>query len=322
MLKDICYLVLAYNDVYNLKRLVDRLNTNAVFFIHIDKKTNIRPFINEFKGYDNVIFLDNEERIKIYWGGFSIVQAEINLVTRALKNEEYLKYVLLSGSDYPIKSSAYIYHYFEENKNVEFIRGINLDKNENKELYAKHIDVYQKHDYPMINKSNTTIFKVFRAVINRILRRFKLSKKIRHRKFDLYHGSQWWALSKDCLIELMETYTANKKDYLNFRIGMFASDEKFFHTLFFNSSFQYNNLIGGPDKPIKLANEQDTPLQTSKLANLHIIDPSMNKWFDEHDFDQIKNSDKLFVRKVKSGYSDKLLNKIDKEILKVGNEDV
>ena len=57
------------------------------------------------------------------------------------------------------------------------------------------------------------------------------------------------------------------------------------------------------------------------LANIHFIDPSMNKWFDERDIDQIKESEKLFVRKVKSDYSDKLLNRIDKEILKVGNID-
>lgn len=90
----ICYLILAYNDIGNLKRLVNRLNENAVFIIHIDKKTDIEPFIEAFKSYDNVEFLCNKNRVKIYWGGFSIVQAEINLVKRALQNEKYLKYVL------------------------------------------------------------------------------------------------------------------------------------------------------------------------------------------------------------------------------------
>ncbi|HAP7932304.1 TPA: glycosyl transferase, partial [Enterococcus faecium] len=44
----ICYLILAYNDIGNLKRLVNRLNENAVFIIHIDKKTDIEPFIEAF----------------------------------------------------------------------------------------------------------------------------------------------------------------------------------------------------------------------------------------------------------------------------------
>ncbi|WP_165003215.1 MULTISPECIES: beta-1,6-N-acetylglucosaminyltransferase [unclassified Enterococcus] len=316
---EICYLILAYNDIENLKRLIDRLNKNAVFFIHIDKKTNIEPFIQEFKLYKNVNFLRGNDRVKIYWGGFSIVQAEINLVLKALQNGKYLKYVLLSGADYPIKDNEYIYNYFKKNQSIEFIRGINLDNLDHKEFYAKHIDVYQKHDYPMINKNNTIVFKTFRAMVNRFLRLVKLPPKIRHHKFDLYHGSQWWALSKECLEELMTMYKDNEEDYLNFKIGMFASDEKFFHTLFFNSSYKNENVVHGPDEPLKLRNVEETPLQTSRLANIHIIDPSMNKWFDERDFNQIKKSDKLFVRKVKSGYSDKLLNKIDNEILKVGS---
>ncbi|BDP94948.1 hypothetical protein EfmGK941_19530 [Enterococcus faecium] len=68
-------------------------------------QTDIEPFIEAFKSYDNVEFLCNKNRVKIYWGGFSIVQAEINLVKRALQNEKYLKYVLLSGADYPIKDN-------------------------------------------------------------------------------------------------------------------------------------------------------------------------------------------------------------------------
>jgi len=47
----------------------------------------------------------------------------------------------------------------------------------------------------------------------------------------------------------------------------------------------------------------------------------MTKWFNENDFEEIKKSDKLFVRKVKSGYSDRLLDEIDNKILKVGKID-
>ena len=62
---------------------------------------------------------------------------------RALQNEKYLKYVLLSGADYPIKDNEYIYNYFKKNSSVEFIRGIDLDQIKHKEFYYKHIDVYQ-----------------------------------------------------------------------------------------------------------------------------------------------------------------------------------
>ncbi|BDP98149.1 hypothetical protein EfmGK961_19650 [Enterococcus faecium] len=98
--------------------------------------------------------------------------------------------------------------------NVDFV---SLD--ETPQEWAKK---YQKHDYPRINRNNTTAFKIFRAIINRCLRMIKLPPKIRHHKFDLYHGSQWWALSKECLTELIQMYEQNQQDYLNFKIGMFA----------------------------------------------------------------------------------------------------
>lgn len=309
----ICYLILAYNDPKHLYRLVSRLNDRADFYIHIDKKSNIEPFKKIVKDFPNVILIEN--RVKVYWGGFSIVQAELNLIEAALnKKEPYFRYVLLSGADYPIKTTKEIYHFFEKNQDVEFIRAINLDKLENKELFGLHIDLWQKHDYPWINRSTTKTFKLFRAAVNRILRNFKLPKSIRHHKFDLYHGSQWWALTDNCLRELMATYHTNEKDYLNFKIG-FASDEKFFHTLFFNSSYASKNQVNGPDKPMGAKDRTETSLQTSLLANVHIIDKSMTKWFTYEDLNEIKTSDKLFLRKVSTEKSEKLLDAIDQQIL-------
>lgn len=309
----ICYLILAYDDPKNLYRLVNRLNDRADFYIHIDKKSEIKEFTTLFEEYPNVTFI--KDRVKVYWGGFSIVQAELNLVETALsKNNSYMRYVLLSGSDYPIKDTKEIHHFFEQNNDTEFIRGINLDRLENKELFGLHIDLWQKHDYPWINKANTKTFKIFRAVINRVLRKFSLPKSIRHHKFDLYHGSQWWALTNGCIRELVDTYRANERDYLNFKIG-FASDEKFFHTLFFNSSYRNRNQVNGPDQPIAVKDRTETSRQTSLLANIHIIDQSMTKWFSDKDFDEIKASDKLFVRKVSTEKSEKLLDAIDQQIL-------
>lgn len=319
-MKKLCYLILAYNDPEHLKRMIDRLNVSADFFVHIDKKTEITPFLEALTDYTNVTFLTNRE--KIYWGGYSIIQAELNLVRAALATgEEYLRYVLLSGSDYPIKQTKEIRAFFEENEEVEYIRAINLDQLENKELFGIHIDRMQKHDYPFINRTNTYLFNRFRAGTNFILRKFPMPKKYRHRKFDLYHGSQWWALTGACLKELLQTFDANPADYHNFKIG-FASDEKFFHTLFFNSSFATKNQVNGPDKPIEMNDRHkgDTSKQTSLLANIHIIDESMTKWFTIDDFSRILKSDKLFVRKVSTQHSKELLDKIDQDILFAENE--
>lgn len=318
-LDKICYLILAHNDAKNLKRLIDRINYRADFIIHIDKKSDIIPFESLFSNYENVHFLNEERRIKIYWGGFSIVQAEINLAKEALgRKEEYIKYVLLSGADYPIKPSKYIYDYLVRNKQIEFIRGIDLDNHPERQFFSKHIDFYQIHDYPFIANTSSKCFYYFRATVNRVLRNVKLPKSVRYHDFNLYQGSQWWALGHGCLRELIEIYEKNRDSFKNFKFGMFAPDEKFFHTLFFNSSYASKNIIGGADAPMKIIDKKDMTIQTAKLANLHLLDPSMTKWFNEDDLDTILKSEKLFVRKVKTGYSDVLLNWIDKKVLKVG----
>lgn len=318
-LSKICYLILAHNDTTNLKRLVDSINYQADFIVHIDKKSDILPFKKLFLDYENVSFLEDKLRTKIYWGGFSIVQAEINLVSEALRRKnKYIKYVLLSGADYPIKSARYIYEYLQKNEQTEFIRGINMDKHPQNHFFSKHIDVFQIHDYPFIRNTNSKYFYYLRASVNKLLRKIKLTNKVRYNSFNLYQGSQWWALSHGCLVELMNIYKNNKDSFVNFRIGMFAPDEKFFHTLFFQSKYREKNVVGGEDTPMQLNNEKDMTIQTANLANIHLLDTSMTKWFNEDDFEVILQSEKLFVRKVKTGYSDGLLNLIDKKILKVG----
>ncbi len=67
--------------VHNNPRLQDRgtrtlSSKGCAFFIHVDQKANIR----EFSGIcgDNIFF--SEQRIPVYWGEFSQVDATIRLL--------------------------------------------------------------------------------------------------------------------------------------------------------------------------------------------------------------------------------------------------
>ena len=62
-----CFLIIAHNNPLLLKRIVCKLqDNNHFFFIHIDKKVNIKPFIECLYGLKNIIFIEN--RIKVNWG--------------------------------------------------------------------------------------------------------------------------------------------------------------------------------------------------------------------------------------------------------------
>ncbi|MBS6396162.1 MAG: hypothetical protein KH452_03265 [Clostridiales bacterium] len=70
MKKKIAYLISAYTEPKTLGNMVRALNCDSVdFFIHVDKKVKIEPFIRELDMLSNVYFLNNTQRVKVNWGG-------------------------------------------------------------------------------------------------------------------------------------------------------------------------------------------------------------------------------------------------------------
>lgn len=118
-----------------------------------------------------------------------------------------------------------------------------------------------------------------------------------------YFGSQWIGISQDCATYIADFHRLNPK-YYQLNRHTFAPDEHFFHTIIGNSPF-----ASQCDEKISFVERG-----TWRLANFHIIDPSLTKWYTIHDWAEIENSDKLFLRKVRSSDGNALLDKIDKKI--------
>jgi hypothetical protein len=57
-----------------------------------------------------------------------------------------------------------------------------------------------------------------------------------------------------------------------------------------------------------------------KKANLHIVHPSLKKIYTLADIDEVRNSDKLFVRKVNTAQSTPLIDVLEQTLL--SHEDV
>jgi len=308
--KKIAYLITAHNDPEHLERLVNALDDTADFFIHIDKKYPLEPFTERIDK-PNVFFLTDTDRVKVHWGGFSQVQATLNLLRRCLETNDrnpsaYKKVVFMSGSDYPIKSNDHIHSFFEKNADVNFIRGMNITK-ANAKKYNYCVCNYLFFDFFLYTPRMTRIVrKALNLAVNWVKKKPNHIINSAGKKVDLFHGSSWWALNIDVAKYILR-YSFEKREISDyFRLSL-ASDEKFFHTIFFNSAFANTNLYGGEEPYVPF---------TSAFANLHIIDPSLRKWFNRDDFDKIKDAEQLFVRKVSSHHSKDLLDKIDRDLLK------
>lgn len=79
------FLILLHNNYKQVRKLIGLLdNKNSYIFLHIDKKSNLSDkdvdqFINAAH-LAHIIFVD---RVSVQWGGYSLVQATLNLLKKA-----------------------------------------------------------------------------------------------------------------------------------------------------------------------------------------------------------------------------------------------
>ena len=113
------YLILAHEDFDVLRLLLRCLDVpENDIYIHFDRKVRVLPSDLKTKTARLSIL---KNRVRVYWGDYSMVKAEYLLFEAAVSHGPYLYYHLLSGVDLPIKNQAYIQQFFQDNQGKEFI---------------------------------------------------------------------------------------------------------------------------------------------------------------------------------------------------------
>lgn len=204
--KKCAFLILAHKDIYSILSFANT-KQNYNFYIHLDKKVNIKHFISCYENVPtNVFFL--EDRVSVNWAGFSMVKATILLMNFAIEHDSCNEYFhLISGDDVilisePIWNDSKIY--------IEFHKaGINQYR---MRFNAPHADsIYQRK---LVGKILTQSFK--------LIDKFYPSRKV------YYSGSQWFSIRKEqlnCLLKSIDN------DDLIFFKNKLCPDEHFFQFL-------------------------------------------------------------------------------------------
>jgi len=225
----IAYLILAHGSPKHLARLVAALtSSSAEIFIHVDRKSDIPPFA-EIQG-QAIHFSDT--RIPVYWGDFSQVEATLVLLKSALDfNTKFERFVLLSGTDYPVRTSAYIEAFFEVNADVEFMN-----------LVAMPCDAAGKP----ISRLTTYQFRPQDGSVHRLARKALVKLRVLPKQRDYqvglgglrpYGGSTWWALTRGAVQHVID-FTGSKRGVVDFFKNTVCPDESFFQTVLGNSGFR------------------------------------------------------------------------------------
>jgi len=291
----IAMLILAHQNPEMLKRLVRALD-DARFdiFIHIDEGSKIEDFDFSEKRtrHSNLFIVPN--RIRSRWGDISLFDAMVGLYQYAMEQGHYDWFITLSGEDYPIRSNDEIYEYITK-REVDCI-GITKCRTE-----------IRYRGFFFWKLGNRFLVKAFRKGI--YLLGFKKRKNliVDGKEWTICLSAQWSGLTRDSVqhILTMLKYHPEIRRYFKYSL---APDEMVIPTILHNAKLHLG-LVTVPDLSDNMTFEE--------MALLHFLEHNVQKdssvtIYNENYYDEIINSGRLFVRKVRMGKSERLIEMLDK----------
>ena len=225
------YLIATYHSPLHLKRLVDALRTDrSAFFVHVDKKVDMAPFSSLLPS--DVTFCN--KRFAVYWGGFSLVEAELTLLRTALSaGGAFDRFVLLSGSEYPLYPAVEIQDFFERHALSEFMNIVHMPADHVGKPISRLTNYWIASDAPA---------RLGQRILRKALKTFGLLPHSRDyravfKSLQPYGGSSWWALTRDAC-NYIEHFVQNNVEVVDFFRNTLTPDEMLFHTILGNSPFR------------------------------------------------------------------------------------
>lgn len=250
---------------------------DASFYIHIDKKSDITAF-KSVAEIPNVFIINN--RVKVNWAGYSIVQATLNSFKEILTSGRQYDYInILSGQDYPLKPTQEIHTFFANNPGKAFMEALVI-ADEWQEAIPR-LTRYHFADYNLPGKD--TVERLFNYVMPQ--------RKMPGNLIPVGRSS-WLTLTPAC-VQYIVGYLDENPALVRFLKFTWGVDELVFQTILYNSSFKkdivYDNL-----RYIDWSEHRPNP-----------------KVLTMADADVLKTSPKLFARKFDPAKDNKILDYLD-----------
>ena len=282
----IAYIVLCHKNAGQINKMIKKLDSkNCDFFLHIDKKSSIEEDIIK---NNHIFVLPNDKRIDVKWGDISMIDATVNLMESVFTSKIKYDYIwLISGQDFPLKSSQEIINFLEKNKGKNFIE---INKFERENTIKKRYELY----FPNWMRSKNFFVRCLKmGYINIALHLGTLLDRKNILNVDFYYGSKWWTLTYECAKEIYDILL--KGEYIDYYKGSLVPDESIFQTIYMNSRFKdkyydkltYVNWKGQINHP---------------------------KTFTIEDCDELEKVNYLMARKFDEDFDDKIINKLYDEL--------
>ena len=270
----IAYFILVHRFPEQFKRLFKALyHPENHYLIHLDKKASIEIYddIKDFlTDFPSIFILESEN---VVWGGYSMVQAELNGMNYLLKlNLEWDFFINLSGQDYPLKSQKIIREYLTKNKGNNFLKIA-----DQLVVRPETMNRIENHFTETADGFSEITYK--RAYLKDVVP---------------YIGGQWMILTRQCCEFICNSGEAKKfEDYYK---NTLIADESFFQTVLMNTSFD-GVLINDDKRAIIWIPDGDIKLRP--------------KTFTEDDVKFLLEGNNLFARKFDDNIDSNIIDNLE-----------
>ena len=204
----IACLVLAYAAPKVLQTTVNLLSPLGWdFFVHLDRKAD-RPryskLLDDAAGKCRFV----EEPLEIFWGGYSMIKAEVKLIETALAAASYDKCLLISDDTFPLVDPQRLHDFIDSDADH-----ITTYKQHPGSVFFERYHKFFHYDHPatMMRGRGSRLPEIDDQFISKIME-ISAIKLIGKKKLDVYYGSQFWALRRQTLEQIVDIL--NKDQHL------------------------------------------------------------------------------------------------------------
>jgi len=286
-------LIIAHKNVSHLEKIIAAFDSSYSFYFIVDKSSELVREMERSKLSSDSRVLKINTAHKINWGSSRIVTAILDALQDVLMNHDFNYAHLISGQDFPTKGASEIAAFMSQNEGSEFIESFSLPTSrwylggENRVAYYYLFDWF---------KARSGILRRINNILVDIQHKLHLKRKFKPDNLQLYGGSMWWTLSKECLT-YVTGYVNSHPEILKSMKHSFCSDEILIPTIVMNSAFAEQVINDNLRYICWESRNGNFP------ANL-----------DESDYDAIVASGKLFARKIEFPTSQKLVSLLSNSI--------
>jgi hypothetical protein len=274
------FLIAAHKDPAQLNALVEQLrDDDFLIYVHLDAKCAIDPA--DVHPAARLV----AERVAVHWGCFSQVRATLNSLAQIVAEvPDFDKLLFLSAQDFPLLSNQDLKTALAGLRGHELLDTVAIGRQPGQWAADYRYQYYYRDD---AGKG----LRLACALANRALRACGRTRRLPG-GLAPFGGSSWWALSRDCVCELL-AWTRREPGLLRFFRSVACADEMFFQTLVMNSRFRDRVL----SRNFRYIQWPEQGARNPKIL-------------DERDFERIAASDAHFCRKIDSTLSAALLPRL------------